>query len=110
MSVRFLDRERVLLALRRAAEQAVQCPGVVAIYLFGSFAHGIPTPRSDADLLVVIREGTDRDQARDCCLTAFRAVPVPIDLFVWTEGEVAESLASGRGLAATVLRQPVRLA
>lgn len=104
-SVRFLDRERVLASIQLAAAQAAQCSGVRAIYLFGSFAHGIPTPRSDADILVVIADDADREQARMCCLRAFESVPVPVDLFVWTESEVAGSLSSGRGLPAAALRQ-----
>ncbi|MCM8746212.1 nucleotidyltransferase domain-containing protein [Thermomicrobium sp. CFH 73360] len=109
-SVRFLDRERVLAELRRSTARARACPGVIAIHLFGSFAHGVPTPRSDVDILVVIADNADRHQARECCLEAFRSLPVPVDLFVWTEHEVAESLARGQGLAATALRHAVRLA
>lgn len=109
-SVRFLDRDRVLAELHRSAARARACPGVIAIYLFGSFAHGIPTPRSDADILVVIADDADRHHARECCLEAFRSLPVPVDLFVWTEREVAESVARGQGLAATALRHAIRLA
>jgi predicted nucleotidyltransferase len=106
-SVRFLDREAVPAAIQAAAARAAACPGVLAIYLFGSFASGVPTPRSDADLLVVITDDADREGVRDCCLEAFR--PVPVDLFVWTDSEVTASLSSGRGLPATVLRQTIRL-
>ncbi len=109
-SVRFLDRERVLAAIREAAISAAQCAGVVAVYLFGSFAYGVPTPRSDADLLVVISDDADREAVRTCCLEALRALPVPVDLFVLTEQEVAASLASGQGLAATALQRAIRLA
>ncbi|WP_448574852.1 nucleotidyltransferase domain-containing protein [Thermomicrobium sp.] len=107
--MRFLDRESVLAALWEAAREAGRCPGVRAIYLFGSFAGGIPTPRSDADLLVVVVDGADREAARACCEEAFQNLPVPVDLFVWSEEEVAASVASGRGLAANVLPQAVRL-
>ncbi len=109
VSVRFLDRESVLAALREAAREAGRCPGVRAIYLFGSFASGIPTPRSDADLLVVIADGADREAARACCEEAFQELPVPVELFVWSEAEVAASAASGRGLAANVLPRAIRL-
>jgi predicted nucleotidyltransferase len=107
--VRFLDREAALAAIQAAAARGATFPGVLAIYLFGSFAYGVPTPRSDADLLVVIADDADRERVRDCCLEAFRTVPVPVDLFVWTDSEVARSLSSGRGLPATVLRQAIRL-
>lgn len=107
---RFINREVVLTELRQAAERAgAQCPGVEAIFLFGSFAHGTPTPRSDADLLVVIHEDADRWQVYDCCLTVFTHCPVPVDLFVLTRPEVEASCAAGRGLAAAALRHAVRL-
>lgn len=108
-SVRFLDREAVLAAIRRAADRARACPGVQAVDLFGSFAHGVPTPRSDADILVVIRDDAEREQARACCLAAFRSLPVPVDLFVWTDREVRDSLASGRGRPATAVPRAIRL-
>lgn len=107
---RFIDREAVLAELRQAAERAgAQCPGIKAIYLFGSFAHGTPTPRSDADLLVVIREDVDRRQVYDCCLAVFMHCPVPVDLFVLTRPEIEASRAAGRGLAAAALRHALRL-
>lgn len=107
--VRFLDREAALAAIQAAAARAAACPGVLAIYLFGSFASGVPTPRSDADLLVGIADDADRERVRDCCLEAFRTLPVPVDLFVSTDSKVARSLSSGRGLPATVLHEALWL-
>jgi HEPN domain-containing protein/predicted nucleotidyltransferase len=107
---RFVDREVVLAEFRLAAERAgAQCLGVKGIILFGSFAYGMPTPRSDADLLVVIREDADRQQVYDCCLAVLMSCPVPVDLFVLTRPEVEASRAAGRGLAATALQHALRL-
>ncbi len=107
---RFVNRDAVLAELRQAAAQAgARCPGVQAILLFGSFAHGTPTPRSDADLLVVVGEEVDRRQVYDCCLAAFMSSPVPVDLFVQTWAEIEASQAEGRGLAASALRHALRL-
>ena len=33
--------------------------GVMQVYLFGSFAYGLPTTDSDIDLLVVVKDGID---------------------------------------------------
>jgi hypothetical protein len=47
---RFVDREAVVVALRECTERLKRCQAeVVAVYLFGSFATGSATPRSDID-------------------------------------------------------------
>lgn len=107
---RFINRDAVVTALRELAHEAARrCPGVDAIYLFGSFAHGTPTPRSDADVLVAIHDAADRDRVRACCLDVFLRLPVPVELFVQTWSEIEESRQADRGLAATALRHAVRL-
>lgn len=107
---RFINRDAVVTALRQAADEAAQrCPGVEAIFLFGSFVHGTPTPRSDADLLIAIRDAADRDRVHECCFDIFLRAPVPVELFVQTWSEIEASRREGRGLAATALRDAVRL-
>ncbi len=109
-SSRFVQREAVLEALRRAAARVgASCPQVLSIWLFGSFAHGTPTPRSDADLLVVVADAADRARVEDCCGALSLEVPVPVDLFVQPRAQVEASRAAGRGLAATALRHAVLL-
>ncbi len=55
-SSRFVERDRVVDALRQCAlGLKIRCPDIVAIHLFGSFSSGAPTPRSDADIAVEIR-------------------------------------------------------
>jgi predicted nucleotidyltransferase len=59
------------------------------VILFGSLAHGTPTPRSDADVLVVLGDGSHpapRDRVPDV-LAAISPLPCPIDLFVLSAGE-----------------------
>ena len=107
---RFINREAVVEALRQAAQEAARrCDSVDAIFLFGSFAHGTPTPRSDADVLIGIRGAASWDRVRDCCFDVFLSVPVPVELFVQTWSEIEESRQADRGLAATALRHAVRL-
>ena len=76
--------------------------------LFGSLAAGTPTPRSDADILVIVNTSTE-PRGRDrvpALLQAMSPLPCPIDLFVLTNDEmeraqrdrdalVREALASG---------------
>jgi predicted nucleotidyltransferase len=54
--VRFLDRNRMLEELRRAAGEArASRPEIVRVLLFGSLARGNYTADSDADLIVVVQ-------------------------------------------------------
>jgi predicted nucleotidyltransferase len=54
--VNFLDRDRVLEELRRAARQARTAhPEITRVFLFGSLARGDYSASSDADLIVVVR-------------------------------------------------------
>ena len=76
--------------------------------LFGSLTTGIPTPRSDADLLVIVN-ASEHAQVRDrlpAVLAAMTPLPCPIDLVVLTVDEferarrhddafVREALAGG---------------
>lgn len=57
VKVFWLDRERLLQALEeKAAELLATFPEVLAVVLFGSLARGEATPRSDADLLLLVGE------------------------------------------------------
>jgi predicted nucleotidyltransferase len=80
--------------LRDAAERAAgRMPSIRRVLLFGSLAAGIPTPRSDADLLVLVdssRHGEPRDRIPEV-LAALEPLPCPVDLFVVTEEEAARA-------------------
>ncbi|MFN3690544.1 MAG: nucleotidyltransferase domain-containing protein [Fimbriimonadales bacterium] len=57
VTIYWLDREAAKAQAKRAAEALVQArPEVVAVYLFGSLAKNQAGPRSDVDILVVLRE------------------------------------------------------
>ncbi len=64
------------------------------IILFGSHAHGTPTPDSDVDLLVVMPfEGSPRQQAVK--IRSRIDTPIPLDLLVRTPEQLSERLAMG---------------
>jgi predicted nucleotidyltransferase len=107
-SSRFVDQAAVVKALRSCARQLkVQCAAVVAIYLFGSFATGTATPRSDADIIVEINNAdlNLRQKVRDAAMDVFLTAPVPVDLFVISSAELGE----GHGVASRVPCEGVRL-
>jgi predicted nucleotidyltransferase len=102
----YLNREERIEALRAAARRAAnRMPAVRRVILFGSHARGIPTPRSDADLLVVV-ETSPHPEPRDRvpeALNAMRPLPCPLDLFVLTAAEFEMREREGDPLLREVL-------
>lgn len=103
VSVRSLDREKVLEALRDAARAlGASHPEVREVRLFGSLARGSRNPYADADLLIVL----------DACDLLFRerapkykpvGLPVPVDLIVCTKEELDREVASGNAFVCGAL-------
>jgi predicted nucleotidyltransferase len=97
----YLDRDARIEELRAAARRAaMRLPTVRRVILFGSLVAGIPTPRSDADLLVVVSDSPHR-QPRDRVpemLRALSPVPCPLDLHVLTEEELERAERQGSPL------------
>ena len=101
----YLDRERRIEELRVAASRAAtRLPTLRRVILFGSLVAGIPTPRSDADLLVVLSE-SDHREPRDRVpevRRALRPLPCPVDLFVLTSEELEQHTREGQPLVREV--------
>lgn len=108
----YLDRPARIDALREAARRAAaRLPDVRRILLFGSLASGVPTPRSDADLLVIL-ESSPLARPRDRLPEVLRALaplPCPVDLFVLTEAEVDGARAAGDPLVGLALARGIDL-
>lgn len=103
----YLDRDARIEALRLGARRvADRMPGTRRVILFGSLAAGIPTVRSDADLLVVVAESEHReprDRVPDV-LRALSPLPCPVDVFVLTARELERLAAAGDPLIREALR------
>jgi predicted nucleotidyltransferase len=102
----YLDRERRIEELRAGARRAAgRMPGLQRVILFGSLVKGIPTPRSDADLLAVVAESEHREP-RDRVPEVLRALmplPCPVDLFVLTTQELERYASEGNPLVREAL-------
>lgn len=88
-------------------------PAVLSVTLFGSFAVGVPTPRSDADILVEVEGPLTRAQRREAASSYadhFQDVSVPVEVFVCSSVELATSMEAGGGVAAVARRTGIRLA
>lgn len=102
--ITYLDKGARLSALREAARRAQARDGTISrILLFGSHASGVPTVRSDADLLVIVRASPHADPRGRIpdMLGLFSPVPCPLDLFVLTEPEFARA----RDIGAPIVRE-----
>lgn len=107
----YLDRAATVEALRRAAREAARRdPRILRVILFGSLVRGIPTPASDADLVVVLREGEPRRVDRiPPLLDAFGSTPLPLDLHPYTAAEWEAARAERDPVAAVAERDGIDL-
>ena len=79
-------------------------PDVKEIYLFGSLARGVPTPRSDVDLLI-IAEGSEAA----AFYPYFLSVSIPVEIYVMTPESFQRKKESGKGIVGAVVHKGVRL-
>ena len=110
--VTFLDIAATVERLRRAARHLVERDdNVAAAVLFGSLVTGGATPASDVDLLVVLRGDPRRalDRVPDYS-RAFEDAGMGVQVFPWTEAELASRLAERDPFAREILATGVVLA
>jgi predicted nucleotidyltransferase len=87
VKVFFADKERVLRELRAWATELKKRPDVEKVGLFGSYATGTYGPRSDADLLIVLR-ASDRPFRDRIPEFLPSGLSVPCDVFPCTTAEI----------------------
>ncbi len=103
--VSFPDHEKIKQELTTLAQQAMQEePKIRAVYLFGSRAAGNFSARSDADLLILVRDDSQRPIDRiPHYLKLFQKAPVPVDVFPYTMDEVQQNAFAKRAWQQGVL-------
>lgn len=89
-----LDRNELLKALGAiAARIHRERPEVVSVRIFGSIARGDQSGTSDADILIIVRSGTEGDPLlRMRSFYGYFRLPVPIDLLVYSEDQISRLL------------------
>jgi len=92
----------------RRLEAAVEAlrsdrPDVKEVYLFGSFASGVPTPKSDIDLLIVT------EASAETFLPHFSSIPIPVDIHVITPRIFRKKKRNGKGILGEALTKGIRL-
>jgi predicted nucleotidyltransferase len=99
----FLIRDRVMSELLEVVRR-FKSKDIQAIYLFGSFASGIPTPKSDVDLLIVT-EKTNREDLQ----TELLSVSVPVDCHLVSPSAFKQFSVTGKGVVGAAVRSGIRL-
>jgi len=75
------------------------------IFLFGSYANGIPDEDSDVDILVVMQLPRGRREVRQAAAIRERVrASFPMDVIVRSPQQMARRLARGDGFIADILR------
>jgi predicted nucleotidyltransferase len=75
------------------------------VILFGSYARGEATERSDVDLMVVAQTDLPRHKRAVGLYKQFRPYPFGMDIVVYTPQEVEEGKKSALTFVSTVLRE-----
>jgi hypothetical protein len=102
---RFLMRDQVISELQETAIRLqANHPDIQAIYLFGSYASGIPTPKSDVDLLIVAEHSSWEDLQGELLF-----VSVPVDCYVVKPHVFEKGSKSAKGIIAAAVHSGIRL-
>lgn len=103
---RFLNKKAIILSLRNIAKEIAQSEKKIEkIYLFGSLSTNDAGLRSDADILIVLKEDNRRMLDRiDEYLIKFSDSPVPVDPFVYTKEEVKRAIKEGNSFIRMALK------
>jgi predicted nucleotidyltransferase len=108
----FVDQQTVRECLRAVCRSAqTHLPAIEEVYLFGSYANGTATVRSDADLLVVLAQSPHprRMDRIPELLEAFSDAPVPVDVVPWTRAELDQAGQEGNRWLGAVMSHALRL-
>jgi predicted nucleotidyltransferase len=93
-SVRVFWLDRTLLErniLRAVGRLSAGCPEVQRVILFGSVAESRHAVSSDVDILIILKESKERFLDRPSRFKDFfKEVGVGVDLFVYTQDEIAD--------------------
>jgi predicted nucleotidyltransferase len=80
------------------------------IYLFGSYAWGLPDEDSDIDMLIVVKESSEKFHQRiKPAYRALRGIKVPKDILVYTEKEFEYQSAEPSSLLFKIKAEGVKL-
>lgn len=81
----------------------------IKIILFGSYAHGNPTPDSDVDLLVIVDSEASPRERSWAVSRLLLPRPFPVDILVKTPQEIQKALDEGDFFIQEIINQGIVL-
>ena len=91
-----------LAELSRLAVGPLEAAGALRAVVFGSYARGVADAWSDLDLAVVIDTGLPKLERSRLLEDLHDAVPVPLDLLIYTPSEFERGSAAGLDVFAAI--------
>ena len=91
--------------IRQVAMQLADAAQASQVILFGSYARGEATDRSDVDLLVVAETDLPRHKRAVNLYKQFHPYPFGMDIVVYTPQEIEEGMKSDLTFVSAVLRE-----
>ena len=89
--------------IRSLILDSVEPETIKKIFLFGSYAYGIPTKDSDIDICVVIKNELNRsDVSKKIALSLFNNDIIPVDLMIYRE-KIFYDITNPNGIENTIL-------
>ncbi|KXG78362.1 hypothetical protein AN618_04280 [Fervidicola ferrireducens] len=106
-----VDYNALIEALKKSIKKIYEsCPEVKKVFLFGSFARRDYTPESDVDLMIITDRADGPFLARaDRYVDFFRAIPLDVNIIVYTEEELDKMKKNERPFIAEVFKYAVEL-
>lgn len=95
--------------IQQVAVQLGNAADALQVILFGSYARGEATDRSDVDLMVVAESDLPRHKRAVNLYKHFRPYPFGMDIVVYTPQEVEDGKKSALSFVSTVLREGKKL-
>ncbi len=103
-----INREKILLRLKKWAQSIGKERDVLAVILFGSFAKNEETPASDADILILLKESKEKFDKRILRFIP-RGLGISVDIFPYTLEEFHSSLKEKWGIAEEAMKNGIFL-
>jgi predicted nucleotidyltransferase len=101
--------KHTLQELARLAAEPLRRAGAERAVAFGSYARGTADGYADLDLIVVLATDLPRLERPKLLSDLYDAIPVPLDLLVYTPEEFATGVERGRGVFAAIADEGVTI-
>jgi predicted nucleotidyltransferase len=102
-------RRQTLDELARLAEGPLRAAGAERAVVFGSWARGTADGYSDLDLAVVLETDLPRLERGQLLAGLVEALPVGVDILIYTPGEFARGMETRLGVFDAIAREGITI-